>query len=93
MIVVIELFVVLAGLLLFGAIFIGMLKLLVWLIILPIKLGFWIFKGIFALFLLVPVLLIAAWAISNVVPFLFLVVAVPLFCLAAGAVALLKFIF
>ena len=89
----IELLVVIAGLFLIGALFIGMLKVLVWLIVLPIKLGFWILNGIFGLFVLVPVLLIAAWAISSLVPFLFLLVAIPLFCLAAGAVALLKVIF
>jgi len=84
---------VLIGLIvLFGAFVVFLAKLLLSLVLLPIKLGFWLLKGIFALVLVIPVLLLCFGAVSAVVPFVMVVLALPIL-IVVGAVVLLAKLF
>jgi hypothetical protein len=88
-----ELLIVLGSIFLVGAIVIGVLKLLVWLLVLPIKLGFWIVKGVLGLIFLIPAVIIAAWAVSSVLPFVFAVIVIPVLFVVLAVVALFTLVF
>ena len=53
-------------------------KMLVALILLPLKLGIWMVKGALGLLLIVPVTIVAVLLATGVLPVVLLVVAVPL---------------
>jgi len=73
-----------------GAFVIFLAKLLFSLVLLPIKLGFWLLKGLLALVLLVPILLISCGAVSVVVPVFLLLAALPILIVVGGVVLLAK---
>lgn len=64
------------------------LKALFWLLILPFKLAFWLVKGAFALFVVIPVALIAIWTLSAVFPVLLLAILLPVLLVVGGLFAL-----
>jgi hypothetical protein len=75
---------------LFGAFVVFLAKLLFSLVLLPIKLGFWLLKGLLVLVLLVPVMLVSFGAVSVVVPVFFLLAALPVLMVVCGVVLLAK---
>lgn len=83
----------LGALFLLGAVVIGLFKLLFALLVLPFKLGLWIFKGVFGLLLIIPALILSVAAASVVLPLTVAFIAVPLAAVAFGVVCLLKWIF
>ena len=87
-----ELLVIVGSLLLVGAIAVVFFKMLFWLILLPVKLGFFIVKGLLALLLFIPALIICIGAASIVVPIIVSVIAVPVIFVIAGIVMLFKII-
>lgn len=79
-----------ALILILGAVALGVLKVLFWLLVLPFKVGFWLLKGVFALVLIVPLTLLSLWAASAVLPVIVLAVALPVLLLIGGIVALVR---
>ncbi|MFQ5510244.1 MAG: hypothetical protein ACE5EO_00190 [Candidatus Krumholzibacteriia bacterium] len=87
-------FLVVVGLIfLAGAMFIGLLKFLFWLVVLPLKLGWWVVKGAVGLVLLIPAAIVAAWAVSSVLPLVLAVVAIPVLVLVFVAFAVVNAVF
>ncbi|UCH83590.1 MAG: hypothetical protein JSW50_14230 [Candidatus Latescibacterota bacterium] len=74
----------------FGAFIAFLIKLLFSLVLLPIKLGLWLLKGLLALVLLIPILLISFGAVSAIIPFILAVLALPILIVVGGAVLLAK---
>jgi hypothetical protein len=80
----------------FGCIFLAVafvvffVKLLFSLLILPIKLGFWLFKGALGLLLVVPIVLISVGAASLILPMVISLVALPVVAVVVGIVLLVK---
>ncbi len=74
-----------------GVLAVGFLKALLWLVVLPVKLGFWLVKGAFgfALMIVIGVLCVCAVAI---LPVLVSVVAIPVIAVACGVIALIKLV-
>jgi hypothetical protein len=56
----------------------GAFKLLLALLVLPLKLGLWMVKGLVGLLLFVPAVLFSLWVLSWVMPVALAVVAVPI---------------
>ncbi|UCG51755.1 MAG: hypothetical protein JSW58_16540 [Candidatus Latescibacterota bacterium] len=83
-------------LIVFGCIFLAvafvvfLAKLLFSLLLLPIKLGFWLLKGALGLILLVPLVLISIGAASLVFPLVISLVALPVVAVVVGIVLLVK---
>lgn len=77
---------------LIGAFVVFLAKLLFALVLLPIKLGFWLVKGLLALVILIPILLISFGAVSVVVPFIFGLAVLPILIVVGGVVFLAKLI-
>ena len=75
---------------LFGAFVVFLAKLFFALVLLPIKLGFWLVKGLLALVILIPVLLISFGTVSVVVPIVLAIAALPILIVVGGAVLLAK---
>jgi hypothetical protein len=88
-----ELLLVLGFLALGGILLIGLIKLLLGLVLLPIKLGFWVLKGVLALVLLVPLVIIGVNVFAAGIPIVLFILALPLLLLFAGVLLLLKLIF
>lgn len=88
-----ELIVLLAAILLGGAILLGLLKFLFWAVLLPFKAAFWVVKGIIGLVFLVPFVAIFACVLSTAVPVLLTLLALPIVLALAGVVALARWIF
>lgn len=76
-----------------GAMLLGALKFLFWLILLPLKLSFWILKGVLGLVFLIPAMLFAGLAFSGLFPFVVTVILVPVLLVVAAVVALFKLAF
>ena len=89
----IELFTILATLLLVFAVAVVFFKVLIWLILLPVKMGFWLLKGLVAAVLFIPALIISIGAASIVLPIVASLIAVPVVFVVAGVVMLLKILF
>jgi hypothetical protein len=75
-----------------GAFVLFLAKLLFALVLLPIKLGFWLLKGLLALVILIPIMLVSFGAVSVVVPVALGLVALPILLVVGGAVLLAKLI-
>jgi hypothetical protein len=75
---------------LLGAVAVGLLKVLFWAILLPFKVGFWLLKGLVGLVVVVPLLLVALWAASAVLPIVLVVIAVPVIFVVGGVIALFR---
>ena len=88
-----ELLVLFGAIFLLGALLLGALKFLFWLVLLPLKLGFCILKGVLALVFLIPALLFAGLAFSGLFPFVVTVILVPVLLVVAAVVALFKLVF
>jgi hypothetical protein len=89
----IELLVLVGILALCGALLIGLFKLLIGLIVLPFKLGFWILKGVLALILLVLLFVIGLNVVCAGIPILLFVLVLPFLLLFAGLAFLFRLIF
>ena len=85
-----ELLTVFGLLFLIGAFVVFLAKLLLSLVLLPIKLGFWFLKGLVALVFLVPIIVISLSAASVVVPVVLALVALPVLLVVGAAVLLAK---
>jgi hypothetical protein len=82
------------GALLFvGALLLGALKILFVLVLLPLKIGFWILKGVVGLLLFIPVVLFWVWLLSCVYPIIVAVILVPILIVVAGIISLANVIF
>jgi hypothetical protein len=77
---------------LFGAFVVFLAKLFFALVLLPIKLGFWLCKGLLALVILIPIILISFGAVSVVFPVILVIAALPILVVVGGAVLLAKLI-
>jgi len=73
---------------LFGALLIGLLKALVFLVVLPFKVAIWMAQGIIGLVLIIPLAIISFLVLASALPVIGLVLALPVL-LFAGIVALL----
>ncbi|MFH1755383.1 MAG: hypothetical protein ABIA59_06730 [Candidatus Latescibacterota bacterium] len=89
----IELLVLLGVLALFGGLLIGLLKLFVCLLILPFKVAFWLAKGVLALVLLVPLIVIGLNVFALGIPILLVVLCLPFILLFAGLAFVCRLIF
>jgi len=88
-----ELLLVFGALALGAAIFIGMLKLLVALVLLPLKIAFLAAKGVIGLVLVVPLFVIGLAVLVNVFPVIIFVLLLPVIIVGAMFALLLKLIF
>jgi len=88
-----ELLLVFGALALGAAIFIGMLKLLVALVLLPLKIAFLAATGVIGLVLVVPLLVIGFAVLANVLPVIIFVLLLPVIVVGAMFAVLLKLIF
>jgi hypothetical protein len=75
-----------------GALAIGLLKLLVWLVLLPLKLGFWLLKGLIGLTIVVPLLILGVGVASAFVPLL-LVFLLPVLIIVGLVTAAVRCVF
>lgn len=75
-----------------GLFLIGLFKLLFWVLVLPIKIGFWLVKGLLGLLLLVPLLVVCMCAASVLPVFVGLLV-IPVLVVVLGVVALARVVF
>ena len=85
-----EFLVIIGFIFLVGALVVFLVKLLFSLVLLPIKLGFWLLKGLLALVFLVPIMLVSFGAVSIVVPIVLALAALPILIVVGGAVLLAK---
>lgn len=85
-----ELLGLMALILIVGALAAGLLKLLFCLLVLPIKLGFWMLKGVVALVFIVPLAIISLCVASTVLPVVAFAIALPITLVAGGVVLLVK---
>jgi hypothetical protein len=85
-----ELLGLMALIVIIGAVAVGLLKMLFWLLVLPFKLGFWLLKGVFALVFIVPLAVISLCVATAVLPAIALVIALPVFLLVGGLVVLVR---
>jgi len=88
-----ELLLVFGALALGAAIFIGMLKLLVALVLLPLKIAFLAAKGVIGLVLVVPLFVIGLAVLVNVFPVIIFVLLLPVIIVGVMFALLLKLIF
>jgi len=86
------LFVILA-LVVGGALLIGLLKLLVAVALIPLKLAWWMVKGVVGLVLIIPLTLIAISLVATGLPVILFVLVLPLLLGVAGLVALVRCVF
>lgn len=76
-----------------AVIFIGMLKLLVALVLLPLKIAFLAAKGVVGLVLVVPLFVIGFAVLANVLPVIIFLLLLPMVVVGAMFALLLKLIF
>jgi hypothetical protein len=88
-----EILMILGFLFLCGALLIGLFKLLIGLVLLPFKLGFWVLKGVLALLLLVPLIIIGMNVFALGIPILLVILVLPFLLLFAGLVFICRLIF
>jgi hypothetical protein len=88
-----ELFFVILALILGGTLLIGVLKLLVAIALIPLKLAWWLVKGVVALVLIVPLTLIAINLVAIGLPVILFVLVLPLVLGVVGLVALVRCVF
>lgn len=84
----------LIGVLTVGAVvLIGILKLLVGLLLLPLKLAWWMAKGLVGFLLFVPLAIVCFLVLTNVFPIVLFVLLLPLILAVAGVGLLAKLVF
>lgn len=83
-----ELIVALIVLMMVGALVLGLLKLAFSLVLLPLKLAFWLTQGLLALVIGLPLLLVGGVLLGAVLPTLLLVVVAPIWILGAVVCAI-----
>ena len=76
-----------------GALLIGLLKLFVAIAFIPLKLAWWLVKGVVALVLIVPLTLIAINLFAFGLPVILFVLVLPLLLGVAGLVVLVRCVF
>ena len=76
-----------------GALLIGLLKLFVAIAFIPLKLAWWLVKGVVALVLIVPLTLIAINLFALGIPVILFVLVLPLLLGVAGLVVLVRCVF
>lgn len=91
--VMFELLFLILALVVGGAVLIGLLKLFVVIALIPLKLAWWLVKGVFALVLIVPLALIAINLVAVGLPVILFVLVLPLVLGLAGLVALVRCVF
>jgi hypothetical protein len=72
---------------------VGVLKLLVALLLLPLKLAWWVAKGLVGLLLFVPLAIVGFLVLTNVFPVILLLLLLPLVVVVAGVGLLVKLVF
>jgi hypothetical protein len=87
-----ELFLGLAVLAFVGLVALGLLKMLIWLLVLPLQIAAWVLKGVLGLILLVPIAIIGICAASVVLPIAFGVLVLPVIFVVLGIIGLVKLI-
>ena len=85
-----ELLTILGFLFLAGALVVVLVKLLVALVLVPFKIGFWLLKGLLVLLLVVPVIILSLGAASIAAPFVLAVLALPVLFIVGGVILLAK---
>ena len=88
-----EILMLVGFLVLCGALLIGLFKLLIGLVLLPFKLGLWALKGVLALLILIPLLIIGMNVFALGIPILLVIIVLPFLLLFAGLVFLCRLIF
>jgi len=74
-----------------GFAFLGLLfKALIWIVVLPFKIGIWLLQGVIGIFVIVPLVLVGVCAASAAVPIVLGLLALPVIAVVAGLVALVK---
>ena len=86
-----ELLTVLGVFFLVGALLFVCLKVLCWVVVLPIKLGLFLVQGLLALVLFIPALIISIVAAAFILPVFLSVIVVPVVFAIAGIAVLLRF--
>ena len=71
----------------------GLFKLIIVLIILPIKLAFFLVKGVVGLVFIIPLAIILYVVFANAFPIILLVMVLPVLAVFAGLALLLKLVF
>jgi hypothetical protein len=82
------------GILALGAVvLIGLLKLLVALLLLPLKLAWWTARGVLGLLLVIPLIVVGYLVITNVFPVLLILLLLPVLVVVAGIGLLMRLVF
>jgi hypothetical protein len=84
---------VIVALIVGGALLIGLLKLFVAIALIPLKLAWWLVKGVVVLVLIVPLALIAINLVAIGLPVILFLLVLPLVLGVAGLVALVRCVF
>jgi hypothetical protein len=72
---------------------VGILKLLVALVLLPLKLAWWTAKGLLGILLFVPLLVVSILIFTNVFPLVLLFLLLPVLLVVAGVGLIAKLLF
>jgi hypothetical protein len=84
----------LTGLLILGVVVLaGILKLLFGLLLLPLKMAWWMAKGLVGLLLIVPVAIVAFLVLTNVLPIVLFLLVLPVIVVVAGVGLFVKTVF
>jgi hypothetical protein len=82
------------GVLMLGVlVLVGILKLLVGLLLLPLKMAWWAAKGLIGLLLIVPLAFVAFLIFTNVLPVVLFLLVIPLVLVVAGVGLMVKLVF
>jgi len=87
-----EILLAMGFLILGGMLLIGLFKLLIGLVVLPFKLGLWVLKGVVALLLLVPLVIIGLNVVALGIPIVLAVLVLPFLLLLAGLIFFFRLI-
>ena len=88
-----ELLFIFGVLALLGALALGALKALMWLVILPFKVGFWLLQGVVGLIVIIPLAIVGICVLSAFFPLVLALIAVPVVLIIVGFCALLDWVF
>jgi len=72
---------------------VGILKLLVGLLLLPLKMAWWMAKGLMGFLLIVPLAIVAFLVLTNVFPVVLILLLLPVIVVVAGVGLLVKLAF
>lgn len=81
------------GMMALGAVvLIGLLKLLVALLLLPLKLAWWTAKGVLGLLFVIPLIVVGYLVVANVFPVLLILFLLPVIAVVAGIGLLMRLV-